>query len=66
MFFIFLYQRWIYRVDPKRVNEFGTTGEGSERVAEPLGGSEGDENGNPPITETGEEPVKNEQNKKDD
>lgn len=27
VFFIYLYQRWIYRVDPKRVNEFGTTGE---------------------------------------
>nr|CAG4640714.1 EOG090X032C [Eulimnadia texana] len=23
VFFIFLYQRWIYRVDPSRVNEFG-------------------------------------------
>ena len=27
MFFIALYQRWIYPIDPKRVNEFGTTGE---------------------------------------
>lgn len=27
VFFIFLYQRWIYRVDLKRVNEFGTSGE---------------------------------------
>ncbi|KAK3094049.1 hypothetical protein FSP39_023443, partial [Pinctada imbricata] len=27
VFFIFLYQRWIYRVDPKRVNEFGTSQE---------------------------------------
>lgn len=26
MFFIYLYQRWIYRVDPNRVNEFGTSG----------------------------------------
>jgi hypothetical protein len=23
IFFIFLYQRWIYRVDPSRINEFG-------------------------------------------
>jgi hypothetical protein len=23
VFVVFLYQRWIYRVDPKRVNEFG-------------------------------------------
>ncbi len=34
------------------------------RVAEPLGGSEGEENGNLPITETSEEPVK--KMKKDD
>jgi len=27
VFFIYLYQRWIYRVDPKRVNEFGVSGE---------------------------------------
>jgi len=27
VFFIYLYQRWIYRVDPKRVNEYGTSGE---------------------------------------
>lgn len=25
VFLIFLYQRWIYRVDPTRVNEFGTS-----------------------------------------
>lgn len=24
-FQIYIYQRWIYRVDPKRVNEFGTS-----------------------------------------
>lgn len=27
VFFIFLYQRWIYKVDAKRVNEFGFSGE---------------------------------------
>lgn len=27
IFIIYLYQRWIYRVDPKRVNEFGISGE---------------------------------------
>eukprot|EP00731_Ephydatia_muelleri_P027384 Em0019g257a len=32
VFFIFLYQRWIYRVDPKRVNEFGTSGEDTTPV----------------------------------
>ena len=30
VFFIFLYQRWIYRVDPKRINEYGTSGEDSQ------------------------------------
>ena len=25
IFFIFLYQRWIYRVDPSRLNEFGVS-----------------------------------------
>ena len=27
IFFIYLYQRWIYRVDMSRVNEFGQGGE---------------------------------------
>jgi hypothetical protein len=27
VFLIYVYQRWIYRVDPKRMNEFGTSGE---------------------------------------
>lgn len=27
VFFIFLYQRWIYKVDITRVNEFGFSGE---------------------------------------
>jgi len=27
IFLIFLYQRYVYGVDPKRVNEFGVTGE---------------------------------------
>ena len=27
IFFIYVYQRYIYRVDPKRVNEFGTSQE---------------------------------------
>merc|ERR1719259_895212 len=27
IFFIFLYQRWLYPVDPTRVNEFGTSEE---------------------------------------
>jgi len=45
VFFIYLYQRWIYRVDPKRVNEFGTSGEdaapsdSSQKESEDVGGS---------------------------
>nr|CAG4714971.1 unnamed protein product [Naegleria fowleri] len=34
IFFIYLYQRWIYPVDPKRVNEFGQTGENSHTSQE--------------------------------
>ena len=33
VFFIALYQRWIYPIDPKRVNEFGTTGETTDSAA---------------------------------
>ena len=42
VFFIYLYQRWIYRVDPKRVNEFGTSGEDHNA---PLTGGSGQEGG---------------------
>ena len=31
VFVVFLYQRWIYRVDTSRRNEFGTTGDEEER-----------------------------------
>jgi len=34
IFFIYLYQKWIYPVDKKRTNEFGTTGDGSGPVDE--------------------------------
>ena len=30
VFMIFLYQRWVYKVDHSRVNEFGQRGEGGE------------------------------------
>ncbi|KDQ64299.1 hypothetical protein JAAARDRAFT_118483 [Jaapia argillacea MUCL 33604] len=30
VFLVFLYQRWIYRVDPKRINEYGQVMEGQE------------------------------------
>ncbi len=34
VFFIFLYQRWIYKVDKKRVNEFGYSAEMLEEKPE--------------------------------
>ncbi|XP_078097868.1 putative lipid scramblase CLPTM1 isoform X2 [Mustelus asterias] len=34
VFFIYLYQRWIYRVDLTRMNEFGTSGEDSVTATE--------------------------------
>ncbi|XP_052865446.1 putative lipid scramblase CLPTM1 [Anopheles cruzii] len=37
VFFIFLYQRWIYKVDSKRVNEFGFSAE----MLQPTEGTEG-------------------------
>ncbi|XP_034826753.1 putative lipid scramblase CLPTM1 [Maniola hyperantus] len=44
VFFIFLYQRWIYKVDHKRVNEFGFSGEMEQQKKQ-------SENGNLAITE---------------
>ena len=32
IFFIFLYQKWIYPVDHQRINEFGTSGEIEEKI----------------------------------
>lgn len=34
MFLIFLYQKWIYKVDYSRINEFGTTGEEMKLIEE--------------------------------
>lgn len=41
IFLIYLYQRWAYRVDPKRVNEYGTSlehpeGEPEQAAIEPV------------------------------
>ncbi|CAB3400894.1 unnamed protein product [Caenorhabditis bovis] len=36
IFLIYLYQRWIYRVDPTRVNEFGTSLEHENGVPQPV------------------------------
>ena len=38
IFFIYLYQKWIYPTDMKRTNEFGLTGDQAEgRVESPAG-----------------------------
>ena len=42
VFIIFLYQRWVYKVDHSRVNEFGQRGDGTE---EPPTGGKGDGKG---------------------
>ena len=43
IFLIYLYQRWIYRVDLKRVNEFGVTG---EQLSDPATDQTGDKKEN--------------------
>lgn len=30
VFFVFLYQKWVYKVDHRRVNEFGFSGEDTD------------------------------------
>ena len=49
MFFIFLYQRYIYKEDKTRVNEFGFSGEMldemDEQKPEAVTGEEGDQEG---------------------
>ena len=32
IFLVYLYQRWIYPIDKKRTNEFGTSGENPDEV----------------------------------
>nr|KAG5704265.1 hypothetical protein BaRGS_012553 [Batillaria attramentaria] len=71
IFFIYLYQRWIYRVDPKRVNEFGTSQEMLENpAAAAIDSDTTGENGTPaiPPSEGGEEtsPPKSDVEKKTD
>lgn len=39
VFFIFLYQRWIYKVDSKRLNEFGFSGEMLEEAEKAKNGA---------------------------
>lgn len=50
VFLIYLYQRYKYRVDPKRMNEFGTSGEMFEQNGEAItdaGPAETSDNGEP-------------------
>ncbi|KAL8610919.1 Cleft lip and palate transmembrane protein 1 like protein [Nucella lapillus] len=59
IFFIYLYQRWIYRIDPKRVNEFGTSQEmmdNPDATALTEGGEDNEPSadGSPPALEGGE------------
>lgn len=51
VFFIFLYQRWIYKVDHKRVNEFGFSGEMEQQQKQVKNGTS-----LPAITETEQQP----------
>ena len=51
IFFIYLYQKWIYPVDKSRVNEFGVSGEELEQAT----GTEGE---NAAITDGGDEAKK--------
>lgn len=45
VFFIFLYQRWIYKVDKSRVNEFGISGEMEEEAKNKSGAVAAIDNG---------------------
>lgn len=74
VFFIYLYQRYIYSVDPKRVNEFGTSqemfdsngtvqaGEGADAIEGDTEGGTGDEE----VKEENGSAVKSEEEKKTD
>ncbi|KAH9380566.1 hypothetical protein HPB48_017324 [Haemaphysalis longicornis] len=53
VFLIFLYQRWIYRVDPTRVNEFGTSAVDDS----PAPGTEGQQQPNGALLPAAEEDV---------
>lgn len=49
VFLVYVYQRWIYRVDPTRVNEFGTTGlDPMGQDPDPSIGGTDQANGGPP------------------
>lgn len=47
VFFIFLYQRWIYKVDKTRVNEFGFSAEMEDNIKETVNGETSNEQEKP-------------------
>jgi len=61
IFFIYLYQKWAYKEDPNRVNEFGTSGSHPEGV--PV---EAEVTGEGKVTFPESEPVKSVEEKKDE
>lgn len=65
IFLIYLYQRWVYRVDPKRVNEFGVSQEDMDRRAQQSTSSSTAADG---VTASGEanKPLAIEQSKKNE
>lgn len=65
VFFIFLYQRWIYKVDHKRVNEFGFSGEMEDDAKKQVAITDGSQQ-QPLASSTTTEPIKTEQEKKTD
>jgi hypothetical protein len=62
VFFIFLYQRWIYKTDPTRVNEFGFSGEMEQEAA----ASRGRQQANGVASAIGAAPAKDSAQKKQD
>lgn len=62
VFFIFLYQRWIYKTDPTRINEFGFSAEMEEAAA----AKSKQINGVPSIEPASEKPSKSPSQKKKD
>ena len=71
IFFIFLYQRYIYKIDPKRVNEYGTSQEMFENDDNTVEGEDGNQaiQDSDKTSETVEEepaPPKSKEEKKND
>ena len=65
VFLVFCYQYYIYKVDPKRVNEFGTSGESDDQAGS-LQADQSDGQAALPQTDQSAVDSKNEASKKDD